>query len=217
MKTHANKKTSTTSTQPLLAKNGTPVKAWHYTLGTKLLGIMDLQAIFPAVARTDEQERPAVWFSTLDRWEPTATKGIRQKNGVIRDATMQEMERQLGLYRLGVGADYPLIDMQEFRKTSGITRRSFKLLKKVGIKKGAHPDCWLTSYKPVPMSDIVAVERFINGRWADCPICDGSIQLVPTDNEKDIPDGIKCCTVADSNKHLKNIVDHRIGGDTTRS
>jgi len=150
----------------LVAANGTSVKAWHYTLGTKFMMIIESQAILCTSVGIGTHERSAVWFSTLNHWEPTATKGI-MANGIRRDATMAEMESELGLFRLGVRIDYPLIDWKEFLKTSNISRQEAKKLKKSGIKKGSHPDYWLVSYQPVELYDIVAIEQLIDGKWVD--------------------------------------------------
>jgi len=62
---------------------------WHYTLLTKLQMILNDGLIKPTDVMIDPREKPAVWFSSNQAWEPTATKNIRdEKTGQPREATL---------------------------------------------------------------------------------------------------------------------------------
>jgi len=48
---------------------------WHYTKGVHLAKILADGFIRPATAFVDPGEKPIVWFSTDQHWEPTAAPG----------------------------------------------------------------------------------------------------------------------------------------------
>lgn len=51
-----------------------PPAVFHYTTGLKLRAIINTGHIKPSTARIGPYEKPVVWFSASQRWEPTATK-----------------------------------------------------------------------------------------------------------------------------------------------
>ena len=77
---------------------------WHYTVGTRLLSIVEARKITRTRKNVAGGERAAVWFSRRPDWEPTATKGQRVAGMAMSvDMTIPEMVKAAGaLVRLEV-------------------------------------------------------------------------------------------------------------------
>lgn len=144
--------------------------AWHYTCGDRALSIMDDGWIRVAHESASVGERPCVWFSVAQRWEPTATKLIHTPSGP-RQGTLQEMEALGGgLWRFGLPAA-DLLQWRELRTQIGLPRPLWKQLAKLGEKKGANPEDWYGSLEPVDVTRCVV--QFLRGgcdagEWETC-------------------------------------------------
>ena len=138
--------------------------AWHYTIGNHADRIVAGGLILPATTFVPEGEKPCVWFSTRQHWEPTATKGIVGPDGVRQNATMQEMlTLGGGLARFGLPvAD--LIGWRDIQHMTGMSRETARTLAKVARLQGADPAFWFGSLEPVPVSRCEE-QRFTNGAW----------------------------------------------------
>lgn len=78
---------------------------WHYTYSDAFISIFKDGSIKPATDFIDPVERPIVWFSKEQFWEPTVTKG-RVESGHRINLTMDDMvNRGYGLFRIGVNKD----------------------------------------------------------------------------------------------------------------
>lgn len=134
---------------------------YHYTTGMQLRSIVETGEIRPYKSKAHgKRERPAVWFSAHQYWEPTATKGIRSIDGSVRDCTMEEMiDKCGGLARIGLLKTYGhLIRWDEFLKVSGIKSERAKGLAKYGRLIGADPNEWYACTKPVPWSEFLLLD-----------------------------------------------------------
>lgn len=66
--------------------------AWHYTTGKKAALILESGELRPTNCNVPAGEKPVLWFSLRQSWEPSATKGIvDSRTGRRRDATLTEM------------------------------------------------------------------------------------------------------------------------------
>src|SRR5262245_36454208 len=72
-----------------IRRTGFMERWWHYTVGTTLIQIIAEGRI----KRVTSGSRKAVWFTSRDSWEPTATKltSDRSAPGGYRSATEEEM------------------------------------------------------------------------------------------------------------------------------
>ena len=76
--------------------------AWHYTTGEKYELIKKCGLLLPADIGVTAPERPILWFSTHQRFEPTALKPLASAQGIIRMLTMEELRDMAGgLVRFG--------------------------------------------------------------------------------------------------------------------
>src|SRR5262245_30228238 len=84
-------------------KSGKPSEIYHYTIGHRLVAIVNEGIIKPATAYVPEGERPAVWFTINPNWDETATKLYQEDDGSLRICTREEMaEHGGGLVRIVV-------------------------------------------------------------------------------------------------------------------
>jgi hypothetical protein len=144
----------------------TETRLWHYTTGENFVQIVTDDAIKPATEHVPKSERPIVWFSLNQWWEPTANKGRRTSDGRIVTATMLEMcELGCGLARIGVDPETAPYDWKTLRELSGMSPAMARGLYNAAIKQGARPGEWRGTFESVPQSQWTAVEVLQDGRW----------------------------------------------------
>jgi hypothetical protein len=91
------------STDQIPAGPDPPENIFHFTTGKKLKQIINSGCIKPTTAKIEPHEKPVAWFSTQERWEPTASKSpIPGMQGQIETAKAQR-----GLVRITVPAPVP--------------------------------------------------------------------------------------------------------------
>jgi hypothetical protein len=138
-----------------MSKAQAPLLAWHYTLGTSLLRILENGHILPGEQPdTPVIECPLAWFSLNQQHDPSALKQLVLK-GVPQPATLAVM-RQLGngVYRLGL-APRALLGGEALRRQARISKERWQTLVKQAQACGADASQWYASVDPVPASDCV--------------------------------------------------------------
>jgi hypothetical protein len=140
---------------------------WHYTVGEKLKLITAARYLRPTDGYVDKDERPALWFSRRDSYEPVACKDIVR--GRVRTSLNVEETHRLGggLIRFGLPADDErLHDWRRFKIESGITQRTARRLERTARRKGSYSAQWSVSYDPIPLEDLT-LERYDleSGTW----------------------------------------------------
>lgn len=131
--------------------------AWHYTTGELFTEIMESGLLMTTSAGCPEHERPVLWFSMNQRWEPTANKAIIDDYG-YRGLTMQETkEYGRGLVRFGFPYTQ-LVPWIKLWKEAGMLPEHKRALEKTGRKQGANPYHWHGVFRDIPVSEILVVE-----------------------------------------------------------
>ncbi|MGH3626908.1 MAG: hypothetical protein ACRET2_02630 [Steroidobacteraceae bacterium] len=120
--------------------------AWHYTVGKHAENIRRDGFIRPATLHVRPPEKPIVWFSTRQDWEPTATPAWERNYNMMTVPMMMELAG--GLWRFGM-------DSAEFLPW-GRLKEAARIPKKVlrGLEKAARGDpyCWYGSLEPVAIA-----------------------------------------------------------------
>lgn len=149
--------------------------AWHYTTGEKFALIRRHGLLLQATKGVMPPERPVVWFSLNQQFEPTARKGII-KNGVQVWATLDEM-RQLagGLFRLGIDPSQ-LLHVEVLKRRARINAATWRVLCATAADVGADPGLWFGCLDPVPVSGL-AVEFMDGSQWVRMHHCQGRERL----------------------------------------
>jgi len=147
------------------AKSDSPIR-WHYTIGDRLEGILVAGELRPATAGVPAGEKPCVWFSVNQDWEPTANKLGKDGFGVLQALTKEEThELGGGLVRIGVSPSTAPHDWRAYKRLSCVTRDEAKGLYDSAIARGSRPGDWFVSFSAVPRSQWLAIEVWDGAKW----------------------------------------------------
>jgi hypothetical protein len=151
--------------------------AWHYTSGQCATQILKSGLILPADGYVPRGEKAAVWFSLDQFWERTASKGILDPSTRVRRfATMNEMEQFAGgCYRFGI-QNTRLLCWSALKVKTRMRPKTVRALERVAYEVGSNPNNWLGTLEPIPVSEVIALQRLVGGAWNVVP------ELLPTAN-----------------------------------
>lgn len=127
--------------------------AYHYTKLCAAVNILKSGIIERSESLISLNERPVVWFSKNELWEPSAIIG-RFNN----DLSIEIAEKLVGLVRFGYDSN-KLKSIQNFKKISGCPPAIFKKMAKTGNQYE-----WLVSYEEIPVRDCLVEFRY-QSRW----------------------------------------------------
>lgn len=143
--------------------------AWHYTIGLRWEEIDSCGLLRPATALVKARERPAVWFTLRDTFEPTAVKLLQAPDGTLRSMPIEETERRgRGLFRIGVDPS-KLLTWEEWRRRSRVRPAVAESLETVASDQGSDVAEWLVSFRPLPRDEWQAVEVRFRREWSPIP------------------------------------------------
>lgn len=132
---------------------------WHYTLGHRVLDILEDGQLNRAWVGVPKHERRAVWFTRRSTWEPLASPLLPH-----RWATIEETVTDCGaLARIEVGADVARHTWATHRQRSGLDPREADLLEASADELGDDTSDWRVSYHDVPVRRFLRIEKSING------------------------------------------------------
>jgi hypothetical protein len=115
-------------------------------------------------------EKSMLWFSANQKWEPTATKMLRKKNGATVQMTFKQQLQEAGCIRFGIAADDSrLLNWNDACAYAGTPRETRRALERAGKKKGADPAHWFATAVTIPLAEL-KLHIFLDGRWlpAEC-------------------------------------------------
>lgn len=138
--------------------------AWHYTTGERFLSIVECGFLLPATALITSKERPVVWFSLNQEWEPTANKMLRSPDGTLifldKEGTCKFGG---GLVRFGYPLErtirWPLLARKA--KIPPTTRVGLELAAR---ENGSNPNDWCGVLRPVPLDELT-IEVLDGEKW----------------------------------------------------
>ena len=127
---------------------------WHYTDARQLLPLIKSKALKPTMGRSHRGERPVVWFTRADTYEPMAYPAWVDENGIRHVmASEQEIARRAnGLLRIGGAADDPCLrPLREWTNSrrpehQNLAEEMLNAAKELGSNPIAN---WQVSFKPV--------------------------------------------------------------------
>lgn len=133
-------------------------QVWHYTTGQNFKQIVMSGVLLPTAKGVKPPERPILWFSADQYWEPTANKGMLGPGGKIRSLTMLETRQYGGgLVRFGYDAAKCLRG-EDLCTAARMKPKIWKGLIKVGLEQLADPVNWYGTTDAVVLGDINAIE-----------------------------------------------------------
>ena len=147
-------------------RHGKNTLLWHYTTMQCFEAIFDDGFIRPATAWVADEERPIVWFSSNQEWEPTSTKIYVPHDGEAWRLSKEELRvTGNGLVRFGVTRRTARLDWTAIRRLSGMSRDTARDLKVNGRRLGSKPESWFGSFDAVQHSEWVAIDVLEDGQW----------------------------------------------------
>jgi len=146
----------------------TNMRFWHYTPSIFLPQILESGKINLDAQSRSFGEKPATWISTNPEWEYTVMKSIIDGSGNEIMLSKDELNQRLGLGRIEIKPSLSFISWDKFGSTSGINKKLWIGMTKLGIEKGANPNEWYASYIPLIKRYFLSVEMNIDGKWVAC-------------------------------------------------
>lgn len=143
---------------------GHDVLAWHYTTGEKFKAIVTSGYLKPTGILVKPPERPVLWFSLNQQFEPTARKAAIE-GGAYRVLSIEETGRRCGgLVRFGLSRR-KLLTGDKLRTRARIARALWAGLCRVGIQQKADPALWLGCLDAVPVEHLAIDVMNDAGEW----------------------------------------------------
>ena len=146
-------------------------RLFHYTTQSRLDLIIKTGQILPATAFVPLTERPGVWLSYRQRWEPTASKGIVGPDGTCRTATFEEMVARDRPCRIEVSVEAAPLTWREWSVRSGVHKTDAKKLRKSAELVWSSVTDYRMSFEPIDQRHWIAVEVFADGGWVPADLC----------------------------------------------
>lgn len=138
---------------------------WHYTVAGYLPAIAGYGLLLGSNAGAPD-ERPMLWFSANQKWEPTATKGVLTPTGKYRQLTFDELVDSTGCIRFGLPADDTrLMDWKSACAFAGTPRRLREAMERIGTRDGAQPSHWFGTGEAIPLEQL-RLQAWADG-WRD--------------------------------------------------
>ena len=139
---------------------------WHYTSSNDYWSIKQDAAILPATTYVPVGEKPIVWFSTEQFWEPTAAKGWRGHDGTYKSLTLDGMlDHEILPIRIGVDSDVAPHRWSDLKSLSGMSDVMASGLASEGKRMGANPSRWRGTFEAVPADRWRVVEYYSGRNW----------------------------------------------------
>ncbi|AWB33939.1 hypothetical protein [Orrella marina] len=130
---------------------------WHYTTGDhRLKSITGLGFLIPSNVGAPK-ERPLLWFSANQEYEPTAIKMVARADGSIEQLTFEQQNELAGCVRFGLpAADRRLMSWKRacsFARTPRVVRTA---MEQTGIQCGGNPAHWFAVSELIPVNSTKA-------------------------------------------------------------
>lgn len=143
---------------------------WHYTNGINLKRILEVKCIRPATTLVPKCERPVVWFSSNQEWEPTATALYVKKVVGGQTCLVPEEEAEAivkGVWRIGVEQSTAPHGWERLVFLSHMHPAVARGLESAAKAHGADPSEWFGTFHPVTSDKWMAVQKRVDGMWCD--------------------------------------------------
>lgn len=143
---------------------------WYYTTRNKLSEILAQGQIAPSASGVPRKEKPAVWFSANQAWDPAANLPWRDPDGsAVRLSKDQTFVMGGGLARIGIAPQTAPHDWKAFKQQSGISSKAAKEVYSTAIQSGSRPGQWFASFESVPKSMWLRIEILEGDDWVLMP------------------------------------------------
>jgi hypothetical protein len=125
--------------------------AWHYTVGVNATEILREGFIRGATAGLPPGERPTVWFSMRQIWEPAASRRKLVAGGESTMTMAEMIEEYHGLWRFGV-PKAALHAWTFLRRKAAMSHDTELALIRVAARAGFNPRFWYGALEPIAVN-----------------------------------------------------------------
>lgn len=139
---------------------------WHYSTGAGFRRIINSGRLQPATQFVDPPEKPILWFSSNQTWEPTANKLLVNPDGTASRSASKEETRELcgGLVRFGCRINR-LHAWPEIASQAEMPDAVAQSLEKLALDAGSNPNDWYGTTEPIRLDEIESIEIEAGGSW----------------------------------------------------
>jgi len=143
---------------------------WYYTTRNKLSEILAAGEIGPIDVGVPRKEKPSVWFSANQDWDPAANLPWEDADGsTVRLSKDQTFVMGGGLARIGIARETAPYDWKAFKQQSGISPKAAKELYNAAVRSGSRPGQWFASFESVPREKWLRIEILEGNTWVLMP------------------------------------------------
>jgi len=133
---------------------------FHYAPWAYLPAMVQAGQLVPSNSGASN-EKPMLWFSANQQWEPTAGKA----SGQIAMMTFKQQLAVGGCIRFGLPAtDSRLMSWKAACTVAGTGRDERRAMERAGKKRGADPSQWFAIAESVPLDQLL-LEVFVDNAW----------------------------------------------------
>jgi hypothetical protein len=147
-------------------------RCWHYTTADRLHKIAESGRINTTSTLIERGERPAVWLSTNPEWEETVQRVVINEVGNKTPPLSRDGLLKLGIIPVRIEINCQqvrLLNWNEFKKKSRISKFCADNLEEVALEDGADPQQWRASFQPIDLKRTVCVEFWDGKAWVAAP------------------------------------------------
>jgi hypothetical protein len=142
---------------------------WHYTILEHLRSIQADGVIVPGGTENSpfiiRRHKQAVWFSSDPVWEATAGPAFFDSSFRRVERTWQDMQRNVGIGRIGVEPHTAPYRWSDWKRMSGATAKEARKYYIAAMKFGGRPGDWFLTFDAVPSAKWVSLEIHDGHGW----------------------------------------------------
>ena len=144
-------------------------RLFHYTKACHLSSICQEGSIRLATKHV-QYDRPAVWCSTREDFEPTSAVG-KFVGGRVRPMSQEQMAAvpPFNPVRIEVKPTCCPFEWWAFKRLSGIRPQLARALEIIGREQGADPNNWYAGFVPIDAEDWLMISYYVEGEWLVMP------------------------------------------------
>jgi len=167
---------------------------YHYTKAVHLPSIINEGKIRTTIVTGAKKEKPAVWLTTSEEWEPCCSSGkIDPINNSSKTMSLEEMKETMGVCRIKVSEKLPTVTWAKFKYVGGITEFLHNYFTEFSDKKGGKTHLWNCSLRPITQEYFESIEMLVGNEW------------VAWDGNMPIGDFVNACHRLNINENLREI------------
>jgi len=150
---------------------------YHYTNGCHLAKIVKKGLIRTSKSFLDKNEKPAAWLTKSPEWDIACNVGIVKNTKKIadeRDYFFDEVEikivdndymkKEIGMCRILINENLPVISWEKFRYVSGITWESYYVIDECS-KHTSPVGKWICTFSDIPSKYWEGIEMLVDDQW----------------------------------------------------